>query len=173
MPVHGPMALGAMALQGAGAAVSAMGTLAGGRAAAAAGQSAMQAAEFTAAQQRQQANEALAVGQRGAFEKRREGDLLQSKLQARAAASGGGATDPTVIGLAEDIAGRAEEGALFEMFKGESKRRGLLDAAEGTHLQGLAALEEGQMKQRAARLSALGTVLGGAGSMFGTYKKMS
>lgn len=172
-PVFDPLTATAMALTAAGGGVSAMGTLAGGRAAQAAGVNAMNAAEFTAAQQRQQGNEALAVGQRLGLERRKEGDLLQSKLQARATASGGGATDPTVVGLAEGIAERTQMDALTELWKGESKRRGLLDAAEATHLQGLAALEEGNMRQKASKLSALGTVLGSAGSMFGTYKKMS
>lgn len=171
-PVFDPMTMTAttMALTAGGTALSAMGTIAGGSAAAQAGQYAQRSAEFTAQQQEQAAKEARAVGQRSAFEKRREGELLNSKLQARAAASGGGASDPTVLDLSGDIAQRGEYDALTEMFKGESRARGLLDGAEASRMQGAAALYEGQAKRRASHLSAAGTIIGGAGSMFNQYR---
>lgn len=151
-----------------GSAVSAMGTIAGGKSAQQAGQAQQQSLEFRAAQEEMQAQESRAAGQRSAQEHRREGVLLQSKLQARAAASGGGASDPTVVNLAEDIAGRSEYGALMEMYKGENRARGLDDQAVGTRMTGAAALAEGNAKRKAANLSAIGTIIGGAGSMFRT-----
>ena len=172
-PVYDPLSLtvGAAALSAAGTGVSAMGTIAGGKAAAEAGVRAQQAADFTAKQQVQAGEESRAVAQRSAFEKRREGDLLNSKVQARAAASGGGATDPGVLDISGDIAQRSEYDALFEMFKGENKARGLLDAAKATRMGGEAALWEGEAKKKASYLSAAGTIIGGAGSAFGKFGK--
>jgi len=161
------MVLGAL-----GAAASAAGTIAGGNAALAAGQQAKAAAEFKAKQEEQAANEARAVSQRGALEKRREGTLLNSKLQARAAASGGGADDPTVVNLGGNIAGRSEYDALFEMYKGENRARGLEDTAVATRMAGDAALAEGEMKKSASWYSAGGTIIGGMGSMYKTYNKV-
>jgi hypothetical protein len=160
-----------LALTGAATAVSAMGTIAGGNAAADAGYRGQQAQIYKARQEEQAAQEARAVGQRALFEKRREGDLLQSKLQARAAASGGGADDPTVLNLGGDIAARSEYDALFEMYKGENRARGLLDAATASRMKGDAEYAEGMAKKKASQISAIGTIVGGAGSMFNQYHK--
>lgn len=167
-----PITLGALALTAAGTAVTAAGTIAGGNAAADAGSRAQQALEFRAKQEDQAAQESRAISQRGALEKRREGTLLTSKLQARAAAGGGGADDPGVLNLAGDIAQRSEYDALFEMFKGENRARGLEDTAVGSRMSGDAALAEGRAKQSAAKLSAIGTIIGGAGSMYRSYNKL-
>jgi hypothetical protein len=172
LPVFDPITATTMALTAAGTGMSAMGTLAGGKAAAQAGYAAQQSHEFTARQQEQAAQEGRAVAQRSALEKRREGSLLSSKMLARAAASGGGADDPTVTKIGEDIAGRSEYDALTEMYKGENRARGLLDAAMASRMTGDAALAEGEAKKRAAKLSAIGTIIGGAGSMFGQFSKL-
>lgn len=148
----------------AGSAVSAMGTIAGGNAAKAAGLAGQQAQEFKAKQEEQAAQESRAVSQRAALDKRRQGDLALSTLQARAAASGGGAADPGVLTLAGDIAGRGEYEALFDMYKGENRARGLIDQAAGSRLTGEALRAEGEAKKRASRFSALGTIIGGVGS---------
>jgi hypothetical protein len=144
----------AAGLTGIGSAVSALGTLG-------AGKSAKQAADFTAAQKRMAGDEALASGQRSMLERKRETDMLQSTLQARAAASGGGG-DTGVLDLAGDIAQRGSYLALTELYKGQNKKRGLYDAAAGDQFSGDAAL-------RGAQLGALGTLLGGAGSAFKLY----
>lgn len=142
----------------AGGVLSAAGTIAGGVAS-------KNSADFTAAQMEQQAGESRAAGQRQAFERDRETKLALSKLQARAAASGGGASDPTVTNLAGDIAGRGEYQHLMEMYKGENRARGLEDEAMGARMTGAA-------KRDAAFLSAGGTLLGSAGSAYRTYKRM-
>jgi hypothetical protein len=163
-----PVTLGALALTAAGTAVSAAGTIAGGNAAARAGGLAEQSYEFRAQQEEMAADEARAMAQRTALDRREQGKLLLSKLQARAAATGG-AADPTVVDLAGNIAGRSEYEALFEMARGESKARGLEDQAMGSRLTGFAAREEGEAKRKASRLAALGTIIGGAGSAFRRY----
>lgn len=149
-----PVSLGVM-LSVAGTGLSAASTIAGGKAA-------ESDAKFRAAQLRQQGLESRAAGQRKAFEQRREGNLLMSRLQARAAASGGGADDPTVIKLGEDIAARSEYGALSEMFTGENRARGYEDSAA-------AALVSGKAAKQGSYLKAGGTILSGAGSMFSKF----
>lgn len=155
----------AMAATAAGGVVSAMGTIAAGDAAADAGRRSQQAQEFRAKQEDMAANESRAAAQRAALEKQREGVLLGSKLQARAAAQGGGADDPTIVTLGEDIAGRSEYAALTDIYKGENRARGLEDQAIGDRYTGQSLVAEGEAKQRASKLSALGTIIGAAGSM--------
>ena len=168
--VFDPLTLTALTV--AGGALSAGGTLIGGAASAAAGESAQKANYFKATQEEMAAQESRAASQRASLDKQRETGLLQSKLQARAAASGGGASDPGVLDLAGDIAGRGEYESLLEMYKGENRARGLEDAAMGSRMTGDAALAEGKAKQSASYLSAAGTIVGSAGSAYRTYNKI-
>jgi hypothetical protein len=167
-----PITLGALALTAAGAATTAAGTIAGGNAAAAAGDVAQQGKNFEAVQLGQQAQESRASAQRGALDKRRQTRLLQSTLFARAAAGGGDTADTDIVNLSGDIAVRGEYEALLDMYKGENRARGLEDAATGARMTGEALAAEGQAKRKAAQLSALGTIIGGAGSMYKTYNKL-
>lgn len=161
----------AIGLTAASTAVSAAGTLAGGNAAADAGRCQQQAMEYKAKQEEQAAQESRAVAQRAALDKRHQADLMQSTLQARAAASGGGASDIGILDIAGRLAGRGEYEALFDMFKGENRARGLEDQAFGDRMTGEAYLAEGEAKRSASRLSAIGTILGGASSIFGQFNK--
>lgn len=97
-----------------------------------------QQGDFEAGQLRASAAETRAVAQREAFEKRRAGKLAMSTLIARAAASGGGATDRTVLRVGEQIADRSEYMALADMFTGESRARGLEDQATATKMSAAA-----------------------------------
>jgi hypothetical protein len=153
-------------------ALQAAGTIMGGNAAAAAGKAQQDAAYFKAAQEEQAAQESRAAAQRTALEKDRQSRLLQSTLQANAAASGGGADDPTVVGLAQDIAGRGEYQSLMDMYTGENRARGLEDQAMGSRMTGDAALAEGEAKRTASYFSAAGTLVGSAGSAYRTYNKI-
>jgi hypothetical protein len=163
------LTVASMGLTAAGTAVSAMGTIAGGNAAAEAGERQQEAYYYRAKQEEQAAQESRASAQRAALEKRREGRFLQSKLQARAAASGAGADDPTVLDLAAGIAQRSEYDALFDMYRGENRARGLEDQAKGSRMTGDAERIEGINRKKASRIQAIGTIIGGASSMAGTY----
>lgn len=142
-----------------GGAISAVGTIAGGQAAKAAG-------DYRAQQAEMAAKEARAASQREAMDKRREGTLMASRLQARAAASGGGADDPTVLDLAGDIAQRSEYGALLDMYKGENRARGLLDDAATSRF-------EGRMKQNQSYLAAAGTLLKSVAGAYDRYNPLN
>jgi len=137
-----------------GAGTSAFGTLmAGGQANA--------DAKFRAAQLQQNADAQVAASQRTAEETRRKGALVQSSLQAKAAASGGGATDPTILNLGSDIAGRTEYSALTDLYNGQNRSAGLLNEEAGT-------LATGKAQQTGSYFRAGGTLLSGLGGM---YKK--
>lgn len=123
------------ALSGLGALVSAGGTIASGVAA-------NNAARYEAQQMEIKAAEERAAAQREAQQKRREGQLVMSRQQALAAASGAGAgTDaPTIVKLMTDTAKEAEYNALTAQYGGESRARGLLDSARGRRASGRASL---------------------------------
>lgn len=169
--VFDPVTATMAALTVVGGGLSAAGTIAGGAAANQAGQSTQQADYFKAAQEDMAAQESRASSQRSALEKGRQTELVQSKLQADAAASGGGASDPGVLTLAGNIGGRGEYESLMDMYTGENRARGLTDQATGTRLTGDAAAAEGNAKENASYLSAAGTLIGSAGSAYRTYNK--
>lgn len=139
----------------AGGALSAGATLAGGNAQKA-------NADYQAAQQRQAGIQALAGSQRQMFDAQRKTDLTLSTLQSRAAASGAGANDPTVVKLGSDIAGRGEEQALIDLSNGLNAKIGADDSALAKEASGTAAVQGSQ-------LSAAGTVIGSVGQGFARY----
>lgn len=132
------------ALSGLGALVSAGGTIASGVAA-------NNAAKYEAQQMEIKAAEERAAATREAQQKRREGELVMSRQQALAAASGAGAgTDaPTIVKLMTDTAKESEYNALTARYGGESRARGLLDSAKARRTSG--------------RSSLMGSVIGGFG----------
>lgn len=153
-----------------GTVVSAMGTIASGKAQAQAAQTQAQMAMYQAKQEDRKAQTERAAAQRSAIEERREGRFALSTLQARAAASGGGAADPTVIALGESIAGRSEYGALMETYKGEDKARGWEDQAILHRMQAGAFNAQASGATAGSSLSAAGTIIGGLGSAFSKFK---
>lgn len=132
-----------------GTLVQAAGTIAQGNAANA-------QAKYEAKQLEQRAGQERAAAQREAIEKRRRSTLIQSRQQALAAASGAGATDPTVVDLIADTEAEGEYQALGQLFLGEERARG----AEG---QAAARRMEGRLAKRASRFGALSTIASGVG----------
>lgn len=93
-------------------------------------------AQFTAEQLRQQAGDAMASAQRRAFSDDRQARYIQSETLARAAASGGGASDPTVVNI---MAQQAEEGAYrrqVDLYEGSSRERLLQLQAQAKEFEG-------------------------------------
>lgn len=117
-----------------------------------------QAANYKVLVENQRAMAERASAQRQALQTNRKTDLTQSALQARAAASGGGADDPTVVKLASDIEGEGKYQSLFDMYLGETRARGLED-------QGV--VDRFSADQRAKQLNstANATILSGIGSL--------
>ena len=138
-----------------GTVVSAVGTIAAGRAQ-------RESADHQAAQYDIRAKEERAAAQNEAQQYRQRAKLVGSKLQATSAASGFGASDPTVLDLAGDIASTGILQAALTRYGGESRAQGVEGQAEGLRMSGRAA-ETGSFYNAAA------TVIGGAGSLFQRY----
>jgi hypothetical protein len=152
-------------------AMQAVGTVQASQAQRAAGDAQRDAAYYSGTVMDQQAGQARATAQRVAIQERRKANLLQSTAIARAAASGGSATDPTVTNLVSGIAGQGEYNALTALFNGEEKARGLENQADLTRYEGEQAAYAGRQKAKATLFSGFGTILGskGAASLYDKY----
>lgn len=145
--------------------LSLVGTLAAAGGQADAGAAERNAAYFRAQQEERNAQEERAASQRRAISKRNQVGSAQSTLLARAAASGGGADDPTIISLATGIEGEGEYQALSEMYLGENRARGLEDQAMASRMTGDAAYRAGQTRSTA-------TLIGGATSLLDKFSRV-
>lgn len=128
------------------------------------GEAAQQEAEFKAKQLEQKANEERAVGQRQMFDKRRQTDLVQSQLRARAAGSTGDTTDTGVLNLGGQIETLGEYDALGAMYRGENAARGYQDMASAARLSG-------ENAKTASYWKAGGTLLDGVSSLSSKLSK--
>lgn len=159
LPIIGGLFGAAGGTASTGSALGAIGSVVSGVGTIAAGVAQNNAAKFEAAQMEQKAKEEVAASQRDAIAKRREGEILNSRAQALAAASGGGAgTDaPTIVKLMGQTAGEADYNAQTAMYGGYSRAAGLRDSAKARRASGKASL--------------LGSVIGGFGDMAGGLNK--
>lgn len=153
----------------AGAVSSVVGGMKAADAAEAQAQRQKQALDFQADQQQQAAGQAIAASQRDAEIQRREATLVKSRALALAGASGGAATDPTVVNLIGDIAGQGAYRAGVALYQGEEKARQLNMGASADRYSGEVALETGRNKASAARIQGITGALGSASSLFGKY----
>lgn len=126
------------------------------------GQAAELAGQAEAAQYARQAGESRATSQRAAEEERRKARLAISRSRAVAAASGAGATDPTVVNLEGGIAEQGEYNALTRLYEGESQARGYETAGDF-------AVAEGDAKASGYRTQAFSSVLSGGSSLYDRY----
>lgn len=150
----------------ASAALSIAGGIAQYNASMAAADGAQKAAEYKAKQLEQQSNEARAAAQRQSEDERHKLDIAQSSLQAKAAASGAGATDDTVIKLDEDMTEKGNYNALGEMYNGENRARGIQMQADGSRF-------DGQLQKQAYESKATASLISGFGDAFGSFAKSS
>lgn len=138
-----------------GAALSAGGTIMGSKA---------EARELRreAAQLEVNAGQERAMGQRRAIEEKRQARLVQSRAQAVAAASGGGASDPTVINAIADLAGEGEYRSLTSLYEGNVAGDDLLRQAQARR-------REAKNTKKAGLIKAGSTILGTATSMYDRF----
>lgn len=122
-----------------------------------AGRAANTSAKFQAAQLEQKAGQDRATAQRAAIEERRKANIGISNAQAASAASGSGATDPTVLNITGGLAQQGEYNALSALFQGE-------EAARGAELQATSSRMQGKQAQKAGMTSGISTIIGGTGS---------
>lgn len=149
------LALISLAATVASAAIAAQGTIAAGKAQQA-------AADYEAKQMDVKAKDEQAASQREAEQYKRNKELALSKLQAGSAASGFSATDPTALALADEISRYGTYQEQMAMYGGAAKRSDLEAQAAGRRY-------EGKSASKAARTSALGTIIGGFGSAFSKF----
>lgn len=141
-----------------GTVVSAVGTIA-------AGQAAQSDADFKAKQLERKAQEERAASQREAGTKKQELDLVLSRQQAGAAASGLGSLDTTILDLAGDTTVQGEMNQRMARYGGEERRNGLLD-------QATAARATGKAEATGSYFKAGGTLLDGFSSFAQKYGSM-
>lgn len=128
-----------------------------------------QADEFAAAQYTQQAGQEVAIAQRRAIEEKRQSQLLQSRALAVAAASGAGASDPTIVHLISQISGEGAYRAALALYDGEEKSRQLHLKSAASRYDAAAALAGGEAQKSAYNISAASSLLMGAGTLYTRY----
>lgn len=171
-PGHASAAVG-----GAGTLVNVIGSIIGGnqeaRANRLAARNSKRAAKFEAAQLTQAAGQERASSQRVAIEERRRARLASSSAVARAAASGAGASDPTVLNIIGDLAAEGEYNALSALFSGEESARGLEMAAAGRLFEGKSEAQGYNTAAKSAKsygyMNAGGHMLSGVASFYEKY----
>jgi len=128
---------------------------------------------FAAAQYNQQAGQARAESQRASIEEHRRARLAESRAVAVAAASGGGASDPTVMKILGNLAMEGEYNALAALYTGEETARGLENQATGALYNAKTAAAGYKSMASASKSSGLakgvGTLLSGSASFLEKY----
>lgn len=123
-------------------------------------------ADYQAAQLTQQAGQTRASAQRTAMDQRRQADIAVSNLRA---ATGGGSSDASILGLTGKIAGEGEYNALTAMYEGEEQAVGdetRARTARGQASMYRAAAEE---KRGAGSLGGLSGVLSTGTTLFSKF----
>lgn len=121
------------------------------------------AANLEARQMDMSAKAEAAISQRVAESERKKARLLQSRVKALAAASGAGASDPTIIDIMGDIEREGEIRALDALYEGRT-------AAEGLRFASGIRRREGREGRRAGTISAVGDLFSAGGSIASRYQ---
>ena len=173
----------ALALQAASTLIGAFGAIQQGQAQRAAGEAQARSFQYQArlrdaqaAGMEQSAGQERAAAQRAAIEQRRQGRFVGSRAQAIAAASGGGALDPSIVNLMGDLGSEADFRAATALYQGEDRARSLEYGAvlqratgQGDLYAGEVARRSGIAAQNRSYITAAGTVAGGVGKMYDRY----
>jgi hypothetical protein len=126
------------------------------------GNAAAKQAKAEAAQLTTKAGQERAVTQRRMIAARREGELVESRSAALAAATGGGAGDVGVQNILSGIGAETETNVGNVLYEGEERAKGL-------EFQAANVLAKGKAAKRASRISALGQLAGSAVKTFGGF----
>lgn len=149
--------------------ISTVGNIQAGNAAKRQGLQQQQELQYEAAQDRVNAVQAIASSQRTAEEQRRQGDLVQSRAIALAAASGGGVTDPSVVSLLSRNAGETAYRSAVALYQGDDQARTLNARADAALYSGEVAAQAGRDRQKAYMMKAFGDLLSAGGSMYNLF----
>lgn len=134
------------------------------------------AKRFEAAQLRVNAGQEIAASQFSAHEQERQGRLVASRQLALAAASGGGASAPTVVSLIARTQKESSLRAAMSIYQGEDHARALRMQAAGREYEASAAIAGGEesaqayeTKAGAYRTAGVAPLLAAGGSLFSKY----
>jgi hypothetical protein len=120
-------------------------------------------ARLQAAQDDRDANSALAESQANASQERRRAKFLRSRAMAVAGKSGaGGAQDPTVANILNDLDTEGEMRALNALYEGENLAEGLRSGAQAKRRMGKAS-------QAAGTMAGVGSLAEGGYSFYSRY----
>lgn len=152
-----------------GTAFDVIGLLDSGRGARLEGERRKVEAQFAKEQADQDAVTVFASSQRDAIEQNRQADIVASRALAVAAASGGGASDPSVMKVISEIKGEGALRASMALYEGEAHARKLRISGLMSQLEGDNAVVAGANKEQSYRFHALGSTLKGAASLYSRY----
>lgn len=127
------------------------------------GNAAEQAAKFEASQMERNATATQAEASRAAYERGREGRILESDAIAAMAAGGGTSTDAGAVEIRSKILRDADYNVLSTIYEGGRR-------AEGQRMQAAGRRVEGKQAKRSSRLRALSTVISGGTSAYQSYQ---
>lgn len=129
----------------------------------------MAAGEFQAKVMEQRAGQEIAFAQHQGIEEKRVAGLVASRALAVAAASGGGASDTTVVNLISKVKGEGAYRAGVRLYEGESRARNLRLAASAKRYEGATGVAEAYQAQKITNRMAFANLLIGSGGLYGKY----
>src|SRR3990167_10626936 len=110
------------------------------------------------------------AAQREMLNEKKKTKLVQSALQAHSAAQGG-ASDPSVVKIAGDIAAEGKYRQMTALYKGQDIQNYIENAARLKNFEGSEYRRAGEIAKRGARMSAFTSLLGGFDSANSFFKK--
>jgi len=151
--------------------LSAGSQIAKGNAYRAVGQRKKALSEFEAQQLETEAEGAQGIGLRGAQDERLKAQVVNSLALARAAASGAGASDPTVLNLLAQTSGESAYRQALAMYEGEAQARLDRMRASAVRYEGDTAASDANIAAGQTGIGALSTVLSGGAKVMSMYDK--
>lgn len=127
------------------------------------------ALEFEAKQRDIEAGQSIAGGQIRGQDIQRQTAYINSQALARAAASGAGASDPTVMHLIAQTAGEGAYRAALAMYQGEAQARVESLQASAARTEGNMDVTDSSMASKQIRHGIIPTVLSDASNLFSKY----
>lgn len=124
------------------------------------------AAEFEAKQLEINAGQAKAASQRVAYQRGQDADLALSTLRARAAASGGGASDPTVLNLQAGLMQQKAYNLAAALYEGNDRARTMRMQAAGKRYEGELGVADAKTAKRSYNFAALTSLASGGASIY-------
>lgn len=129
------------------------------------------ASEFEAQQLEQVAEAEQGIGMRKAAGEELRAQIVNSLALARAAASGAGASDPTVLNIMAQTSGESAYRQALAMYEGESQARLDRMRAVAARYEGETSESDSEIAQKQTKASALSTVLSGGVKALSMYNK--